>query len=725
MVSIGLTLPVPVYAKHVPTVKVRPEFMKGAWPDWVYFDISNVGDPIVGVKITHLEIFEPIEFSGPDGFIVDYKPAERLVEWLSTDPYKYNIPNGFTGVFGIKFGSGPTSECSYAFIVSTSDTSGEGFVFGNVTIKIDKTPPYVKIVDPRDCSTIEAQFDPISERYFMEVYVESYDVGVHPSGIDHVELYVDGNLVDKEMAFINSQTHLYYSKFYFSEKAKDLLQREYIIKAVAYDKSYPDGNSASATIRISVTSKPFITIDPTSGYVGTTVTVKGYGFSKNSPIWIVFRDVHDGRTVFHSVASENNGTHLIQWKPHLDSSIVKTLKSDADGRFTTTFEVPDAYGGYHAIYAGEVSQISYTDGRYNFQQETYCKLFKVLPKIWTDQAEGQPEELITLYGSGQPLPVYYWAAINPKTGDLYSIEWDWYFKLDFGEYDWVDEATHRLGQHGETNNWYAGEYYPVSFRYPLDDCSLVYSGRICRKESFLYLPAFSTLEVPVLSPGTYTIKVYQFGCTHEQWDGSEKWTNGDNFFFVAETTFKIIAKFSQSATLTQIANDVASIQDGLKTLVISLGELGANVQSIKDGVVTLNTNYGILKSNLDAINAKIISIEETMVTLETDIGTIKTDVNAINARVVGIDGKVVTIETDVGEIKGIIVGIDGKVLTVDTNKGIIQATMSNELHTLYQNLQELRMMINTILTIVIVGLAVSGFSIVTYAKVRKKSHTAS
>lgn len=672
----------PAKATHDPRIKIIPEYTKGVWPNWVNFSIYNAeGDPIVEVKITHPKEYKPIEFTMPNGFIANYMPEQRLVEFLSTDYDRYNIPAGTTGLFGIKAEEGPTVECEYEFIIGTTDKAGQAYVF-YMTQKVDKTSPHVEIVQPIHHATVEARFDPIEELFYIDVYVEAYDVGVHPSGMWKVELYLDDSLYTENMSFINAVAHLWHEKVYVG-KSKDEVQGTYEIKAIGYDRSYEGGNSAVDEIKITVTIKPAITIDPKEGQVGTTVTVAGHGFSENEKVWIVYRDVYKG-VVYPSPAHEFNGTHLISWEPHLDSEIVAELRSDDKGQFIIEFNIPESYGYYHAIYAGEQEILYYRNGRYYFKQETYCELFEVKSKIWTDQREGIKGEYITIYGSGLPLPRFRWSAVDTT---YYYTWWDLYLAIDFGpEKYWIKEDTRQLnGFTDDTMSWYMGDTYPFSFHDPLTVDSPVWAGKLCWRHDIVYKEGSPWLKVPVLTPGEYTIKLYQYGNTYQEWDGTVKQWHGDNTYFMAETSLRVIANpLTGEAILEGIKEDIAKISDQTKTILIDLDELGVIALEIKENAIIINSKLGNISTNLDALDAEILEIHSSIATIATEIGEIRVDLESINAEIIEIKDGIATIKTELGTIKSDLESINAEIIeikdgiaTISTNVGKIETSLES------------------------------------------------
>lgn len=129
------------------------------------------------------------------------------------------------------------------------------------------------------------------------------------------------------------------------------------------------GNSASATFTV----ESDVTISPTSGPVGTVVSVTGSGFAANTVITITF----DGAEV---------------------TTAPPTVTTDANGAFTASFKVPSAKRGAHTVKA--------TDG-INVDTAT----FTVEGKVTVSPIKGPVGTSVTVTGTGHTAGVsvdIYW-----------------------------------------------------------------------------------------------------------------------------------------------------------------------------------------------------------------------------------------------------------------------------------------------------------------------------
>jgi len=136
----------------------------------------------------------------------------------------------------------------------------------------------------------------------------------------------------------------------FSVPAKDRGQYAVTVTTTAPDTS----NSINFTIT------PKVTLSPSSGHVGDTVTVNGSGFNASSSVTIYF-----------------------------DTTSVKTVTSDANGSFSdTTFTVPESYEGTHTVKGKDADGDSSTVN------------FTISPKVTITPTSGAVGDIITINGTG-------------------------------------------------------------------------------------------------------------------------------------------------------------------------------------------------------------------------------------------------------------------------------------------------------------------------------------
>lgn len=126
-----------------------------------------------------------------------------------------------------------------------------------------------------------------------------------------------------------------------------------------------DGSGYYATVTFTIAHK--ITIAPTSGVSGTTVTVKGTGFSASSPITITYKDV----AVTTTPAS---------------------ISTDANGSFTASFTVPAGLAGTYAVEA--------SDGTYSASANFTATINVTISAGTSEASPGYVGMDVTISGTG-------------------------------------------------------------------------------------------------------------------------------------------------------------------------------------------------------------------------------------------------------------------------------------------------------------------------------------
>jgi hypothetical protein len=120
---------------------------------------------------------------------------------------------------------------------------------------------------------------------------------------------------------------------------------------------------------------PYFTMSKSSGTPGTAITVNGKYYGKNESV-----------------------------KVYLDSASTTPLATgttDGDGRFTTSFTVPDTLGGPHRIHiVGQTSKLR------------TAKTFKILPRASSNRSSGSANLTLTLTGR------------NFAAGEVVDVFWD-------------------------------------------------------------------------------------------------------------------------------------------------------------------------------------------------------------------------------------------------------------------------------------------------------------
>lgn len=173
---------------------------------------------------------------------------------------------------------------------------------------------------------------------------------------------------------------------------------------------------------------------------------------------------------------------------------------------------------------------------------------------------------------------------------------------------------------------------------------------------------------------------------------------------------------ASTATLTTATGLFAVVPGGLSGVVSTIGGLNSTLQAIQGTITTIQGNVATIQSSVgglstitasvSSLGAQITGINDAIAVLYTSMGTLTTAVGNLNATLIGINGNVATVQTSVGTLQGTITTIQGNVATVQTNVGAIQASLG----TLQSSVNTLQSSVNAIPTDVPAKADVTGLS---------------
>jgi len=497
------------------------------------------------------------------------------------------------------------------------------------------------------------------------------------------------------------------------------------------------GNEAYATLNI---VSCIMALSPTKGYVGSTVTVTGRGFTA-------------GKTVD------------IRW--YIGSqplTVVDDYPVATDGTFTTTFKVPAVPDPRPP---GDIYSVDAVDTAGKIDSTTFTVVAPA--KIILSPTSGKVGATVTITGSwftpdtkvtftfnGAPLttipsPVYTdgdgaftadfkvpnvaAGTYTVKATDAKGVSATATFKVTVPVVVIQTRATEYL--QGDTISIYANCSEPYDAYIEITDPNGVpfYSFVVDDGTSWMEVDGWYTLPYVVSFPlnmmpipsdaplGSWNFTAYEATVTPHPGGGLDYSTDKSkildtNLFTVRErpTLATILDRLDEvNATLSGLITDaegnlkayidtslgpvtaslnainatLVSIKNGVATISTTVGEIKVTLQaldlsainakltSIENKVVTISTSIGTVQTTLGDINAKLVSLEGSLATIETDVGTIKTDVAAIKPVVTEIKDGVATVQTDVGVIKGKVETVEGNVATIKTDVGTIKVDISD------------------------------------------------
>ena len=485
----------------------------------------------------------------------------------------------------------------------------------------------------------------------------------------------------------------------------------------------------TATVRFSLI--PWITYENTlpqddlswwdtteTGNVYDTITVYGHGFLPSRKggydpystvsVHVIYTDVApleswDYRTVWTGSGDwQCRGMDEWSWYPRLSEVVLMNVQTDEHGYWTAEIQIPQSYGGFHAIYADEYKVVTdpympgpgvpQGDTKYDLVKsgwpeitdlwEEQAVLFDVWPTIEISPSEALTDQYVTITGEGLPLPKYYelWKNDYPVISSR-----DWCLVLDFGPYEqWVFENK-RIRNNEFDQSWAMELWYPFSFYSPdpawfvEDPESLVWHGKLC---SILYDWGYEAdpqihfgskfLKTPIMQPGDYKVTLYYY-------DKSTK----DFTYDYSASTIVSVSLDSLHTSLVSLEENVATVMTKIGEIQVHISDLNAKVVTIEGTIATISTDIGTIKTDVTNIDAKVLAIKGTVVTIETSIGVVKESADNLNAAIISLQEDVVTIHTDVGnlqvklsEINGI-VEIEDNIATITTDIGIVKGQVAS------------------------------------------------
>jgi hypothetical protein len=134
---------------------------------------------------------------------------------------------------------------------------------------------------------------------------------------------------------------------------------------------------------------------------------------------------------------------------------------------------------------------------------------------------------------------------------------------------------------------------------------------------------------------------------------------------------------SLQSDISAMKSDVGTIKNNTDTIASVLNSMNATIVSIKGDVATLITSVGTLTTSLSSLDAKIVSLQGDTATIKTNVGTITTSLSSIDAKIVSLQNDTATIKTSLGIIDGKVTSILNNTATIQTSLGEVSLTMGD------------------------------------------------
>ena len=347
-----------------------------------------------------------------------------------------------------------------------------------------------------------------------------------------------------------------------------------------------------------------ISLNVTSGAIGTPVLVTGYGFPSQG--------VPAGNTYNVTITFGTSAT------------IRASGMTDATGKFTASFAVPAGSAGGANTVAATANDTVLTSATATF---TVGSAFTVTPSSF--YANSSSTEVVAT-GTGFPVEARYYVAID----NLFS---------PFS--DTVNGIA--PGSSGSSLGVVTFRFVGVGFQPGLHVVSLYEVGGNNRP--------VANATFTVLTDATDVLGAINATVTS---------IKNDTTIIKSDTTTmkaNLTTIIGWGPTITNINNGVATIQGTLGTMTQTLSSMQATLNSVSGQVATISTSIGSMQAELSAINAKVTSIEGKFVTIETSLGTIEGVVDSIDSRTATIWTDVGTLTMDVATLQDSVDSIPGAV----------------------------------------------------------------
>lgn len=431
---------------------------------------------------------------------------------------------------------------------------------------------------------------------------------------------------------------------------------------------------------------PSITISPTSGPIGTTITVEGYGFPASV-----------GSTVYNAT---------ITFSP--SSTVRAHGLTTAAGRFTLSFNVPSgSAGGPHDVTA-TANQTGFTPVTLTF---TVSAAFTVSPASFYANSSSS----VVASGTGFDPANRYNVAIDnlfspfSNTTNGIAPSSTGVITLTF------IQAGFQPGLHvialylmNGTNAPAANATFTVLADPLTTDTGILTNINSTVTQIWNKTQIMNT-EILAINDTVVTIltNVGVVQTTLDAINATVVAINGNVATLSTAIGNLQVSVDAINATVVAISGNVATVMTAVGTLQTSVDAINATLVSINGVIATINTNVGVIRTTVTNINGNITSITGTLATINgkadtissavsglsgtlssissavsgiatisTTVGSIQTSLSSIRAAVTALDGDIATIQTDLGTLQGTVTSISNGVATIQTDIGTLQADVS-------------------------------------------------
>lgn len=462
-----------------------------------------------------------------------------------------------------------------------------------------------------------------------------------------------------------------------------------------------------ASAPFTVLQPPAITLAPSSGYPGDSVTVSGANFAPNSKATIYF-----------------------------DSLVVGEADVDEGGSFTASFNVPGVQPGTYLVTAiDDIYGVPASAAFTVLQQPTYEVAVRPRSMLYyqgdymsiyvESSTPLQPGTYITvkIYDSkGIPF-----SEVRIPASQLVEVNGRYYVPY------WLSVVSPVIPSDAEVGLWsWEAEYYLPGSANPTRDSGIfAVAPRVSERDLLNMLEGISMKLGAIEGQGNQIIALIE---NHNNYvllrlDLLESNIASALFSGFSDVNDKLssvlaycssidgrltsiedgVARIETSLGalhikvddlknlveegLAEIKNDVVEIKAGVLNIQASLSDLNAKVDRVESGVVFLNTTLGELSAKVSDLNATLVDViqdasGEITVKIDTAAGTILMRLDELEAKITNLvlnsKGEIIAkIDSSVGQLNAkldkldaVIAEIEGNVTYIKTRIGVIEGDLS-------------------------------------------------
>jgi hypothetical protein len=377
-----------------------------------------------------------------------------------------------------------------------------------------------------------------------------------------------------------------------------------------------------------------ITMSPTSGPIGTVVTVNGFGFPSNG--------VPTGN-VYNVTVTFGSSTTVRAWS-----------LTDANGQFTTSFTVPTSPGGANTVTA-TANDTALTAASKTF---TVTANFTVSPASFYANSSAA----VVATGTGFDPTKAYFVAIDNQ----------------FSPFSNTTNGITATSTGGITLTFIQAGFQPGLHVIALYATSTGGSNAPAANATFTVLAdaSIGVNNTEVLNALTgINGTVLTILSNTAAINATVVAISGNTATLATSIGTLTTTVNAIGANVTSIKGTVATIQTTVGTIQTTVTAINASLVGISNGFATVQTSVGTLTTSLSSIGSTLTGVSGTVATISSSVGNLDTDLSAIGAKVTSIQGDTATIKTDLGTLDGKVTATDGKVATIQTSIGTLQTSV--------------------------------------------------